>query len=268
MRRVLIAIALLLAVAPAFAAMQAKPVEWTLDKTTFHGVLVYDDAGGKRPGLVMVPDWKGVTDAAVDKAKHVAGRDYVVLVADVYGKGVRPKDDTEAMAQVKKLYADRGVLRARVARALDVLKAQAGKAPLDATRLGALGYCFGGATVLELARSGADIAGVVTFHGGLDTSLPAQPGAIKAALLVLNGADDRGTAGDIPAFEQEMKNAGADWTFVNFSGAVHCFALPSANNPPGCVYNERATRRGERMMRDFFAERFGTEPADGRAALR
>jgi dienelactone hydrolase len=258
MLRVVAAFVLLLATAPAFAAMQAKPVEWTLDKTTFRGVLVYDDAGAKRPGLVMVPDWKGVTDAAVDKAKHVAAKDYVVLLADVYGKDVRPKDDTEAMAQVKAMYADRQALRARVAKALDVLKAQAGKSPLDVRHLGAVGYCFGGATVLELARSGADIAGVVTFHGGLNTSMPAQPGVVKASLLVLNGADDKGTAGDIPAFQQEMNNAGADWQFVNFSGAVHCFALPTANNPPGCLYNERATRRGERMMRDFFAERFGT----------
>src|SRR6476659_7498678 len=122
------------------------------------------------------------------------------------------------MAQVKAMYAHRQVLRARVAKALDVLNAQPGTAPLDLRHLGAVGYGFGGATVLELARSGADSAGVVTFHGGLNTSLPAQPGAVKASLLVLNGADDKGTAGDIPAFQQEMKNAGADLTFVNFSG--------------------------------------------------
>ncbi|HSR64997.1 MAG TPA: dienelactone hydrolase family protein [Xanthomonadaceae bacterium] len=259
MRRTLAGFALLLAAAPAFAAMQAKPVEWTLDGTTFRGVLVYDAAGSKRPGLVMVPDWKGVTDAAIDKAKHVAGRDYVILVADVYGKDVRPQDDAAALAQARRMYADRNVLRARAAKALEVLKAQAGRAPLDPAKVGALGYCFGGATVLELARSGADLAGVVTFHGGLGTTLPARPGAVKASLLVLNGADDKGTAGDIPAFEKEMKDAGADWQFVNFSGAVHCFALPTANNPPGCMYDERATRRGERMMRDFFAERFATQ---------
>lgn len=253
----LAALILLLCTAPAIAAMQAKPVEWTLGRQSFSGVLVYDDASAdKRPGLVMVPDWKGVSDNAIAKARHVAGSDYVVLVADMYGKGVRPKNDEEAMAQVRQLYGDRTVLRARANKALDVLRAQAGTAPLDATRLGALGYCFGGATVLELARSGTDIAAVVTFHGGLDTSMPATPGAIKPSLLVLNGADDRGTAGDIPGFEKEMKEAGADWQFVNFSGAVHCFALPEANKPPGCVYNERATKRGESMMRAFFAERF------------
>ena len=255
--RLTAALALSLCAVPAFAAMQTRPLEWSLGEQEFSGVLVYDDAGGKRPGLLMVPDWKGVTDNAVAKARHVAGKDYVVLVADMYGKDVRPKDDAEARAQVQKLYADRSVLRARAARALEVLEAQAGKAPVDPARVAAIGYCFGGATALELARSGAELAGVVTFHGGLDTTMPAQKGAVKASVLVLNGADDKGTAGDIPAFQKEMDDAGADWQFVNFSGAVHCFALPEANKPPGCVYDERATRRGEAMMRDFLAERFG-----------
>lgn len=249
---------LALCATPALAKMQAKTVEWKVGEQAFSGVLVYDDASAiKRPGLVMVPDWMGVTDSAVAKARHVAGDDYVVLVADVYGAGVRPKDGDQALAQVKSLYADRGVLRARVARALEVLRANAAGAPLDAAKLGAIGYCFGGATVLELARSGADLAAVATFHGGLDTSMPAEKGAVKASLLVLNGADDRGTAGDIAGFEQEMNAAGADWQFVNFSGAVHCFALPDANNPPGCLYNERAATRAERIMRGFFDERFG-----------
>lgn len=246
---------------PSFAAMRADPVEWKIGTQDFSGYIVYDDSSPtKRPGLLMVPDWKGVTDNAVAAAKRVAGDRYVVLVADVYGRGVRPADSEGAMAQVKKMYADLPMLRARAAKSLDVLKAQAGKAPLDVTNVGAVGFCFGGATVLELARSGADIAGVATFHGGLSTSMPAKPGAVKASLLVLNGADDKGTAGDIAGFEKEMNEAGADWQFVNFSGAVHCFALESANSPPGCVYNERAATRAYRMMEDFFAERFAAKP--------
>ena len=256
MRRTLMAVGLMLAAAPVFAKMQAKPVEWDVGKDHFSGYVVYDDASTtKRPGLVMVPDWYGVTDSALEKAKHIAGHDYVVLLTDVYGKGVRPKTNEEALAQVKKLNGDDAGWRARINKAVDVLKAQAGKAPLDATKIGALGYCFGGSTVLELARSGADIAGVVTFHGGLATPMPAKPKSIKASVLVLNGADDKGTAGDIAGFQQEMNEAGADWQFVNFSGAVHCFALPTANSP-GCMYNERAATRGELMMRNFFAERF------------
>jgi dienelactone hydrolase len=255
--RQLAAVAVLAACAlPAFAKMQAKPVEWKVGERAFSGVLVYDDAGGKRPGLVMVPDWYGVTDSAVAKAKHIAGKDYVVLLTDVYGKGVRPKDNKAASAAVGALSKDPAEWRARVAKALQVLRENAAHAPLDATKLAAIGYCFGGSSVLELARSGADIAAVVTFHGGLGTSEPAKQDAVKASLLVLNGADDRGTAGDIAGFQKEMNDAGADWQFVNFSHTVHCFALPDANSPPGCVYNPLSAARAERMMRGFLAERF------------
>lgn len=256
MSRLIVAVLALLLAPAAHAAMFEKPVEWTVGKDRFSGVLVYDNAASaKRPGLLMVPDWRGITAPNIAKARDIAGRDYVVLVADMYGKGIRPKDDDEARAQVMKLYADRPGLRARANQALAALRAQAGKAPIDVSRIAALGYCFGGATVLELARSGADLAGVVSFHGGLSTSMPASPGAVKASLLVLNGADDKGTAGDIAGFEKEMNAAGADWQFVNFSGAVHCFALPHADKP-GCAYNERAAKRSERMMRDFLVERF------------
>ncbi|KRG68017.1 dienelactone hydrolase family protein [Pseudoxanthomonas dokdonensis] len=246
---------LMMVAEPALAAVQAKPLEWQVDGKTFSGFLVYDDASREqRPGLLMVPDWLGVTDAAVAKAKQIAGDDYVVLVTDMYGKGVRPANKQEALAQVKPLYADPASMRARVNAALQALRAQAGQAPLDANRIAAFGFCFGGSSVLELARSGADIAGVVTFHGGLKTGLPAKAGAVKAPLLILNGADDQGVAPDIAGFEQEMNTAGADWQFVNFSGAVHCFALENANDPPGCVYNPRAARRAYRMMDDFLDE--------------
>lgn len=259
MRRILLAIGLTLAAAPVFAKMQAKPVEWSVGKDHFSGYVVYDDAGKtNRPGLVMMPDWYGVSDSAVEKAKHIAGTDYVVLVTDVYGKDVRPKSNEEALAQVKKLNADDATWRARINKAVDVLKAQAGSAPVDVSKIGAFGYCFGGSTVLELARSGADIVGVVSFHGGLSTPMPAKADAIKTSVLVLNGADDKGTAGDIAGFEKEMNDGGADWQFVNFSGAVHCFALPTASRP-GCMYNERAATRGESMMRNFFAERFAAK---------
>ncbi len=243
---------------PLFAAPQARPLEWKIGSRTYSGFLVYDDARQeKRPGLLMVPDWLGVTEDAVAKARQVAGDDYVVLVVDMYGKGVRPQNPDQALAQVKPLYADPAQMRTRMNAALAALKEQAGKAPLDASKIGAFGFCFGGSSVLELARGGADVAGVVSFHGGLDTQLPARAGAVKAQVLVLNGAEDRGTAPHIAAFEKEMNAAGADWQFVNFSGAVHCFALENANRPPGCVYDARAARRAYRMMDDFFDEVFG-----------
>ena len=257
----LAAIILLLCAMPAWAGMQSKTVEWTLGGQAFSGVLVYDDAStAKRPGLLMVPDWKGVTPAAVATAKKIAGTRYVILVADVYGKGVRPKNDAAALKQVKSLYAERGVLRERVAWSLQALRDQAGKAPLDVARIGAIGFCFGGATALELARSGADVAGVASFHGTLPTSMPAKAGVVKASLLVLNGADDQNTSlADVAAFKKEMDAAGVDWQFVDFSGAVHCFALESAHSPPGCVYDPRAAKRAFAMMDDFFRERFAAK---------
>ncbi|WP_026143710.1 dienelactone hydrolase family protein, partial [Xanthomonas sp. SHU 308] len=159
---------------PAWAAMQVKPVEWQVGKDTFSGVLVYDDADhDTRPGLVMVPNWRGVNDSAVEKAKRLAGDDYVVLVADVYGKGKRPANDTEAGQFAGALKKDPATLRARALAAVAALKAQAGKAPLDPARIGAVGFCFGGTTVLELVRAGAPLAGVVSLHGGLATAAPA-----------------------------------------------------------------------------------------------
>lgn len=248
---------LVLWTAPSLAAPVSRPITWKVDTQTFSGVLVHDDASNeKRPGLLMVPDWLGVTKASVEKAGQIAGDDYVVLVVDMYGKNIRPKNPAQALAQVKKLYVDPLAMRARMNKALEVLRTQAGKAPVDTTRIAAFGYCFGGSSVLELARSGADIAGVISFHGGLDTAMPATRGAIKAPLLILNGADDRDVAPNIPAFEKEMNAAGADWQFVNFSGAVHCFALETANSPPGCLYNERAAIRAYRMMDSFLGEVF------------
>jgi dienelactone hydrolase len=255
--RFLVAAMLAACAMPALAAMQAKPVEWKVGDDVFAGVLVYDDASDElRPGLVMVPDWLGVRDDAVTQAKHIAGDDYVVLVADLYGKDVRPDGPEQAREQTGKLRDDPAAMRARVNEALETLRANAAGAPLDTGRIAAFGYCFGGTAVLELARSGADIAGVVTFHGGLSTALPAEKGAVKASVLVLNGADDRGTAGDIAGFQEEMNAAGVDWQFVNFSDTVHCFALPHAKSPPGCVYNQLSARRAEKMMDDFLEERF------------
>ncbi len=244
---------------PAAARDVVKPVQWKIGSQGFSGFLVYDDAGpARRPGLVMVPNWMGVNDSAIEKARKVAGDDYVVLVADVYGTGVRPKDAQEAGKLAGGLKDDRPALRARVEKAVEVLKAQAGSAPLDAARIGAFGFCFGGTTVLELVRAGDALAGVVTLHGGLEPgSTPARPKSAKTPLLVLNGAADPNVpAQAIADFRKEMDAAGADWQFVDFSGAVHCFAEPEANSPPGCVYNERAASRAYRMMADFFEEVF------------
>lgn len=239
----------------AFAAPQATPVEWELDGTSFSGYLVFEPGSEPRPGLLMLPNWMGVTDAAVDMAKKLAEDDYVVLVADLYGKGVRPADPTQARAQVMDAYSDPARLRARAAKALAVLQENTQKAPLRSDRLGAVGFCFGGGVALELARSGADLDAVASFHGDLNGTSPADSG-FKPSVLILNGADDGNvTPEHIAGFQKEMDAIDADWQFVNFSGAVHCFSEPDANRPPGCVYNERAATRAHRMASDFFEER-------------
>jgi dienelactone hydrolase len=194
----------------------------------------------------------------VKLAEHFAGRDYVILVADVYGTDVRPKTPEEAGKATKNMYDHRADLRARIDAALAELKKQAGKAPLDGKHWGAFGFCFGGATVLDLARSGADVAGVVSFHGNLSTDDPSLAKNIRAKVLVLHGADDTFESPEqIAGFQKEMRDANVDWQFLEFGGAVHCFAIPTADGSvPGCKYDERAAKRGEKQMHLFFDEAF------------
>ena len=250
------------AVSVAFAAPVSKPVSWMVDGTDFDGFIVYDDASAApRPGLLMVPNWYGVTDAAVEKAKTIAGDDYVILLVDMYGRGVRPTSPQEAGKAAGAVYADRAQMRERINTALATLRGL-DDAPLAKDDIGAIGFCFGGATVLELARSGAELAGVASFHGALNTSDPAAAGEIKTPVLVMNGADDSFvSAAEIDGFEAEMRVAGADWQFVNYGGAVHCFAEPDEDGSviPGCKFHELSYRRSMAKMRDFFAEGFAAD---------
>jgi dienelactone hydrolase len=242
----------------AHAGMQADEVSYRIGDTEFKSVLVYDDSvKTQRPGLVMFPNWYGMNASQIDKARAIAGKDYVILVADVYGADVRPDNDKDAGAAAGSMYKDRSVLRARANAALEALRGQAGKVGIDSANIGAIGFCFGGATALELARSGADLDGVVSFHGNLSSDDASLAKNIKGSVLALNGADDSYVpAEQIQAFGKEMQGAGVDWQFVNLGGAVHCFAEPDAKSPPGCLYNERAAKRGFAMMRTFFAEVF------------
>ena len=255
--RVLAVLSLLLLTAPAIAKPRAEVVNWKDGDTALSGYLVWDDASSaKRPGLLMVPNWHGVNDIAVAKAKMIAGKDYVILLADMYGKNVRPADDKASGEAVKPFYGNRKLMMSRVNAAYDTLKAQGGKAPIDMTRLGAIGFCFGGSAVLDLARSGiVPSGGIVSFHAGLHPDDPANAKSIKSRLLVLNGADDKGAWPDTDSFFAELRASGTDWQFVNIGGAVHCFTETEAHSP-GCMYNAQASKRGYRMMREFFDESF------------
>jgi dienelactone hydrolase len=248
------------------AAVQAKMVhrnvEWTQDGTHFRSVLVYDDAlSAKRPGLVMVPNWYGVNEAAVQKADMLAGKDYVILLTDMYGENVRPQPGhaDQAQAATKPLYSDRALMRKRINEALAQLKAQAGTAPIDVTRLAAIGFCFGGTAVLDLARSGADVAAVVSFHGGLSTDDPSLAVHIKARVLAMNGADDKGTMPDADKFLDEMRGSPAEWQFVVIGHAVHCFTEVN-ENAPGCKYDAGAAARSYRLMSDWLRAAFAGTP--------
>ena len=252
--------------APVHAAMVATPISYDVGGKKMQSVLVYDSAvKTPRPGIVMAPDWKGMNDDQVALAKQIAGKDYVILVADVYGVDVRPKNTDEAGTAAKTMYAHRSDLRARMNGAFDQLKSQVGKAPLDGKHWGAIGFCFGGAAALDLARSGAAIAGVATFHGNLATDDPALAKNIKAKVLAMNGGDDSFVPeSQIVAFEKEMRDAHVDWQFLNYGGAVHCFAIPTADGSmAGCKYNPVVAKRAYAQMHMFFDEVFGQSHTSG-----
>ncbi len=239
-----------------FAALHTQTIEYKQGDTTCEGYLAYDDAvKGPRPGVLVVHDWMGCDSYAKMRADMVAKLGYVAFAADIYGKGVRPKNREEAGAQAGKYKGDRALLRARVNAALDVLEKQP---QVDTKRVAAIGYCFGGTTVLELARSGADIAGIVTFHGGLDT--PTRDAKnIKCKVLLCHGADDPYVpATDVAALQDELRAAKVDWQMIYYSGAVHSFTRPDSgnDNSKGAAYNEHADKRSWEAMKEFFVEIF------------
>ncbi len=243
----------------AVAKMVEEKITYELKGTSFEGVLVYDESvKAKRPSVVMAPNWMGVTKAAIDKAKLIGGNKYVMFVADMYGVGIRPKNSKEAGAAAGVVRADISLMRDRINKALDVLLEQGGRRSLiDKTKTAAIGFCFGGGNVLELARSGRNLNGVVSFHGDLKTPNPKDGANIQAKVLVLHGADDPIVPKEHrEAFEAEMKAAGTDWQLVAFGGAVHSFTDPGARWPKNAEYNEKVAKRAYAMMNDFFAEIF------------
>ncbi len=253
-------LALMAALGAASGEVATEAIPYTHDGSQFEGFLVEPSLlkdGEKRPGVLLVHDWTGLQDYARERAEMLAGLGYVVFAADIYGIGTRPTDPKDCAAEAGKYKADRALYRARLNAALDVLKAQP---HCDATMLGAIGYCFGGTGVLELARSGADVEGVVAFHGAIDSPNPADGANIKGKVLVLHGADDPFVlVEDIAAFTGEMRAHQIDWQMVSFGNAVHSFTKKAAgnDNSKGAAYNEKADKRSWIMMKAFFEELFG-----------
>jgi dienelactone hydrolase len=241
----------------AAAQIQADIIEYKHGETVLEGYLTYDASiKGKRPGVLIVHQWKGLTEYEKKRAEMLARLGYNVFALDIYGKGIRPQSSQEAGAEAGKYKKDRNLLRARAQAGLAVLQ----KHELtDPGRVAAIGYCFGGTAVIELARSGVEIAGVVSFHGGLDSPHPEDGRNIKCKVLVLHGADDPFVAAkDLAAFEDEMRQAKVDWQLVKYGGAVHSFTDWNAGDNPrqGAAYNEKADRRSWEAMKQFFAEIF------------
>lgn len=240
------------------AAVETKTVEYRQGDARLVGYLAYPkEAKAPLPGVLVVHEWMGLNDYAKRRAEQLAELGYVAFAADIYGDGKIAADAKEAGKLAGLYKGDRPLLRARAAAGLATLKAQP---QVDPTKTAAIGYCFGGTTVLELARSGADLAGVVSFHGGLDTPDSKDAKNIHAKVLALHGADDPYVpAEQVAAFENEMRQAGVDWQLIVYSGAVHGFTNPAngSDNSKGVAYNASADQRSWAAMRQFFNELFG-----------
>ena len=239
------------------AAIKTSVVDYKQGDTVLEGYLAYDDANtAPRPGVLIMHEWDGEGAYVESRARQLAELGYVAFACDIYGKGVRPKTPQECGADAGIYRGDRALTRLRVEAGLDQLRSNK---MVDPKRIAAIGYCFGGMCALELARSGADIAGVVVFHGSLDTPTPADAKNIKCPVLALQGGDDPHVNQDaVDAWEKEMKDAGVNWQLVQYGGAVHGYTNPKngAETSHGVAYNAEADKRSWAAMRDFFGEIF------------
>ncbi len=257
-----VAVAALLFAGAAGAQAQTKTerVAYAIGDTRFEGVLLWDaGVAGQRPAVLVAPNFMGVNEATIAKAARVAGDRYVVFVADMYGVDVRPRNAKEAAAAAGAVRADLAMHRARINKAFEVMLEEAGKRNLiDPARTAAVGFCFGGGNVLELARSGRDTKAVVSFHGSLQTPRPEDARNITANVLVLHGdADPVVPESHRIAFEREMRDAGVrDWQVVSYGNAVHSFTNPLADTPGRNQYDETVARRAFAAMNALFDELF------------
>jgi dienelactone hydrolase len=237
--------------------VKTQTITYVDGTTTLKGFLALDKKHtGKRPGVLVMPEAFGLGANAKDRATRLAGLGYVAMAADPFGDGREFTDLQEAIKVAGALAADPATFRQRARVALDKL---ASLREVDASQLAMIGYCMGGTFALELARDGAPLRGVVSFHGGLQTQRPAVAGQVKAKILVCHGADDPLIPpAQVNAFMDEMTKAGADWQFVSYGNTVHSFTNPQADGTmmPGIKYNAQSDARSWLAMQNFFAEIF------------
>lgn len=256
--RIAFTLSLLLFANTGQAETQTKKITYKDGDVECHGYLAWDDAvEGKRPGVLVVHEWWGLNDYARSRTEQLAKLGYIAFAADIYGEGkntTHPEDAAKMAGQVRTNVEQ---WRSRAQAALDVLESQP---QCDASKLAAIGYCFGGATALQLAYAGADLDAVVTFHGALPVPTSAEAEQIKAELLINHGAEDTFTDSDtIAKFKKSLADAGVTYEFIAYPGAVHSFTVPSADRVgmSGMKYNKEADEKSWQAMRELFERKLG-----------
>jgi dienelactone hydrolase len=246
----------------AFSKIKGETVEYKADGTTLKGYIAYDDSiKGKRPGVLIVPEWWGLNDYVKKRADMIAGLGYTALAVDMFGEGKSTEHPEDASKFVSEVMSNMGIGEKRFNSALDFLKQQP---TVNPDEIAAIGYCFGGAIVLHMARTGTDLDGVVSFHGNLGSMRAAAPGTIKARMLVLTGGDDTFIPQEqIDAFKKEMDAAGADYELVIYPGAIHSFTNPDSDrlakeNNLAVAYNKEADEKSWAQMKEFLKSVFQT----------
>ncbi len=236
--------------------MRAESLEYKDGDVTLKGFVALDDQSQhKRPGILVMPEAFGLGKQAKDRALRLASLGYTALAGDPYGNGLEVSDLQEAIKHAGAIREDNTKFRQRIRAGLDALTALP---QVDTDRLVVMGYCMGGSCSLEMARDGAALKGVVSFHGALETESPAEPGKVQAKVLVCHGADDPFVPVEhVTAFEAEMTKAGADWQVISYGGTVHSFTNPEADGSiEGICYNKQADERSWQAMLAFFDEIF------------
>ena len=236
--------------------MRAESLEYQDGDVTLKGFVALDDQSDhKRPGILVMPEAFGLGQQAKNRALRLASLGYAALAGDPYGNGLEVSDLQQAIQHAGAIREDNTRFRQRIRAGLDALMALP---QVDTDRLAVMGYCMGGSCSLEMARDGAPLRGVVSFHGALETASPAEPGTVQAKVLVCHGADDPFVPVEhVNAFEAEMTKAGVDWQLISYGGTVHSFTNPEADGSiEGICYNKQADERSWQAMRAFFDEIF------------
>ena len=252
---------LLLTFFPVSIAYAGETVTYNNDSgEVFEGYIARPDESdfpGQRPAILIVHQWKGLGDYEKSRADMMADQGYVAFAVDIYGQDIRPETSEAAGEESSKYKDDPDLARKRMTTALDYIHELPN---VDTNKIAAIGYCFGDTMALELARSGAEIAAVVSFHGGLASKKPAQEDDINAAIMVHNGeADPHVSKEEIAGFVNEMNSANADWHMISYADAVHAFTEKEAGNDPstGAAYNEKADKRSWAYTLEFLKMVFG-----------